>query len=77
MRFDIGLQIKSFRCLKGLFNTFNKVIFNSKEKADIFLIYYLESKQLRILVNSNNCLAIVALDPRIKTFDKSSVKQDS
>lgn len=41
MRFDIELQINNMRCLRGLFNTLLKVLFSSKEKASIFLVYFL------------------------------------
>lgn len=74
MRFDIELQIKGLRCLKGLFNTLLKVLFSSKEKASIFLIYFLEPKQIRFLADSENCMAILAVDPRISINDKSSKK---
>jgi hypothetical protein len=77
MRFDIELQVKGLRCLKGLFNTILKVVFSSKEKASIFLVYFLEPKQIRFLVNSENCMAILAIDPRISISDKSSKKEGS
>jgi hypothetical protein len=75
MRFDIELQIKGLRCLKGLFSTLLKVLFSSKEKADIFLVYFMDSKQIRFLVNSENCKAILAIDPRISINDKSTKKE--
>lgn len=77
MRLEIELLIKGLRCLKGLLNTLLKILFSSKEKANIFLVYFLESKQLRFLVNSDNCLAILAIDPRLSITDKSSAKEGS
>lgn len=74
MRFDIELQVKGLRCLKGLFNTLLKVLFSSKEKASIYLIYIIQLKQIRFLVHSENCMVILAVDPRISISDKSSTK---
>ena len=69
--------MKALRCMRGLFATLLKVLFSSKEKASIFLIYFLEPKQIRLLIDSENCQTILAVDPRISISDKSSSKEGS
>ena len=77
MKIEIQLQIKNLRMLKGVFQTLHKVLFEDKRPVDICLIYFSNSKQIRFLVDSENCMAILALDPRISVTDKSTVKEDA
>ena len=53
------------------------MLFSSKEKASIFLVYFMEPRQIRFLVDSENCMAILAIDARISISDKSTRKEGS
>lgn len=77
MKIEIELQIKGLRCLKGLMQTLLKVFFDQKENVNIYLVYFCQSKQIRFLVNSEHCKAVLAIDPRVSISDKSTTKQDS
>ena len=77
MKIEITLEVKGLRCLKGLFTTFLRILFNSKEKTALYLIYFCESKQMRFLIDSEYCNGILAIDPRITIADNSSTKENA
>ena len=62
--------------MKGAFQTLLKVLFEDKRPASIFFIYFSKPKQIRFLIDSENCKGIIALDPKISISDKSVVKED-
>jgi len=74
MRFDLEIQIQGLRCLKGIFSRLQKCLFSHKQMPRIFLIYFLESKQLRFLIDSEECKTIVAIHPYLITKNQSSQK---
>jgi len=74
MKIDLLLQINNLRMLKGVLQTLHKILYEDKQLATIFLIYFTKSKQLRFLIDSDHCHCILALDPRIAINDKSVIK---
>jgi hypothetical protein len=77
MKIEIELQIKGLRCMKGVMQTLQKVFMDNKEKVNIYLIYFSNMKQIRFLVNSEHCKAVIAIDPRVAIQDKSVTKENS
>lgn len=72
MKLEIELVIKGLRCMKGVFSTLLKILFHGKEQPDTFLIYFIRAKQLRFLIHSEKCQAILAIDPRISLSNQST-----
>ena len=63
--------------LKGVFQTLHKILFEDKRKVSIILIYFPTQKQIRFLIDSENCQAIIALDPTISVADNSTTKSNT
>lgn len=63
--------------MKGVMQTLQKVFMDNKEKVNIYLIYFASMKQIRFLVNSEHCMAVIAIDPRVSNEDKSVIKESS
>jgi hypothetical protein len=77
MKIEIALPISNLRLLKGVLQTLHKVLFDDKKVASIFLAYFVQSHQIRILVDSEHCLCILALDPKITIADRSALKEEA